>query len=143
MDGLDLLIELIKKSEGCYLRAYKCPAGVWTCGYGITGPNITESTKFTMAYAEATLRQRATGVMQEAIRQSPVLLDEKPERVAAIADFIFNLGPGAYRGSTLKKKVDARDWKSAQTEIMRWNHCNGKVLKGLTIRRQAEKELLT
>ena len=142
MDDIDILIDLIKKSEGYYLKAYKCPAGVWTCGYGITGPDIKESTRFTMAQAESTLLQRATEAMHEAVRLSPSLLFEKPERKTAIADFIFNIGAGAYRASTLKNMVDAKDWPRAQVEIMRWNHCNGKVLKGLTFRRQAEADLL-
>jgi lysozyme len=64
------------------------------------------------------------------------------EKQAAIADFVYNLGIGSYTSSTLKKKVDANDWISAAVEIKRWDKAGGKVLKGLTIRRNKEADLI-
>jgi lysozyme len=64
------------------------------------------------------------------------------EKQAAIADFIYNLGVGNYATSTLKKKVDVGDWVSAASEIKRWDKAAGKVLKGLTVRREKEAALL-
>ena len=64
------------------------------------------------------------------------------EKQAAIADFIYNLGVGNYAKSTLKKKVDAGDWLAASSEIKKWDKAAGKVLKGLTVRRAKEAELL-
>jgi lysozyme len=69
-------------------------------------------------------------------------LHETIERQAAIADFIYNCGGGAYKTSTLKKRVDATDWKSAKVELMRWTKAKGNVLPGLVKRRKKGAELL-
>jgi lysozyme len=63
-------------------------------------------------------------------------------RLAAISSFIYNLGAGAYRGSTLRKRINASDWEGAKEQIIKWNKAGGKVLRGLTKRREAEAALL-
>jgi len=63
-------------------------------------------------------------------------------QLAALIDFTFNLGTGALAGSTLRKCVNSGDWVGAREQIMRWNKARGKVLAGLTRRRQAEAGLL-
>jgi lysozyme len=73
---------------------------------------------------------------------SPRLLREPDRRLAAIISFAYNCGTGNYRISTLKKRVDAGDWAGAKQEIVRWNKAAGRVLNGLTRRRQAEAALL-
>jgi len=62
--------------------------------------------------------------------------------VAALISFCYNCGLGNYRISTLKKRVDAEDWEGAATEIVKWNKAAGRVLPGLTRRRQAEAVFL-
>jgi len=140
--SLEILINLIKEFEGCKLKAYKCPAGVWTVGFGATGKEINKDTVWTQEQANEQLHDRALDALHEAIRLSPILLHETIERQAAIADFIYNCGGGNYRASTLKKRVDAGDWNSAKKEIMRWDKVKGKPLAGLTRRRLIECDML-
>jgi len=139
---MDILLDIIKKYEGCRLKAYRCPAGVWTIGYGHTGRNITENTKpITQAQADTYLEDDAAYAIQAAIAYSPIL-SKYPTKRQAIADFIVNLGIGNYIKSTLKKRVDSGDWANAVIEIKRWNKSKGKVLLGLVKRRAEEAELL-
>ena len=141
MSALEILMKLIKESEGCSLKSYKCPAGVWTIGYGQT-KGIKEGMVWTQQQADEDLIKTALEVLNRAIKASLILADANMEKQAAIADFIYNLGIGNYSSSTLKKKVDAGDWIAASSEIKKWNKAAGKVLKGLTIRRQKEAALL-
>jgi lysozyme len=141
MSALEILIKLIKESEGCKLTSYKCPAGIWTIGYGQT-KGIKEGMTWTQNQADEDLVKTALEVLNRAIKYSPILATVNMEKQAAIADFIYNLGVGNYATSTLKKKVDAGDWVSAASEIKRWDKAAGKVLKGLTVRREKEAALL-
>jgi len=140
--SLEILISLIKEFEGCRLKAYKCPAGIWTVGWGAIGKGINKDTVWTQHQADEQLHDRALDALHEAIRLSPILLHETIERQSAIADFIYNCGINAYRKSTLKKRVDAGDWNSAKKEIMRWDKVKGKPLAGLTRRRLVECDML-
>jgi GH24 family phage-related lysozyme (muramidase) len=114
----------------------------WTIGWGCTGPDIVPGTVWTEQKAQeeldAHLIHFATGVL----KLSPILAKQPPRRLAAIISFAYNCGLGNYRISTLKKRVDAEDWAGAQEEIVKWNKAAGRVLRGLTLRRQAEAELL-
>lgn len=74
-----------------------------------------------------------------AVRLSPGL---SGDRLTAIADFIFNLGPTRYAASTLRRRVNDSDWCGARDEIRRWVFGGGKKLPGLVIRREAEAALL-
>jgi lysozyme len=141
MSALEILLKLIKESEGCKLKAYKCPAGIWTIGYGQT-KGIKEGMTWTQNQADEDLIQTALEVLNRTIKYSPILASANIEKLAAIADFIYNLGVGNYATSTLKKKVDVGDWVSAASEIKRWDKAAGKVLKGLTVRRAKEAALL-
>jgi lysozyme len=67
---------------------------------------------------------------------------DSPERLAAIIDFAFNLGTGRLKASTLRKKVNAKDWDAAGNEVMKWVRGGGKVLRGLVLRCEARKQLL-
>ena len=76
------------------------------------------------------------------LRYCPVLATEPEGRVAAIVDFTFNLGTGRLQTSTLRRRVNQRDWAAAATELRRWVYGGGKVLPGLVTRRDAEATLL-
>ena len=141
MNALDILLPLIRKSEGCALSAYKCPAGIWTIGYGCTGKNIAEGLEWNQATADLALIKRATQAINEALRVSPILIPH-PNKTAAIADLIFNLGLGGYVGHSLKPIVDKGDWVDAASEIQLFCRAGGKVLAGLQTRRMAEAKLL-
>jgi len=140
---LEHLLPIIRQFEGCKLTSYQCPAGVWTCGWGATGEDIGPSTKWTQEVADRVLRDTASEVIAQIIHASPTLADVPTTRVAALADFVYNLGIGNYNSSTLKECVDGGDWARAKTEILRWNKCKGKPLAGLTHRRALESEMLT
>ena len=135
------LLDTIRHFEGCKLKAYLCPAGVWTCGWGATGPDVVKGTVWTQEQADTRLIKDATRFMIEACAQSPVLWFDEDKR-SAITDFCFNLGTSRYKASTLKRRVNAGDWEGAQEELQKWVWSGGRKLPGLVLRRQAEALLL-
>ena len=135
------LLRLIRQFEGCRLRAYLCPAGVWTVGWGATGPGITRGVVWDQPTADARLGVDATKYLLAAIKQSPVLATDM-DRAAAVADFCYNLGTGRYRASTLRRKINAEEWNSACDELGKWVWGGGRKLPGLVRRRAAEATLL-
>jgi lysozyme len=142
MSDFKVLTQLIKDSEGCKLTAYQCPAGIWTIGYGCTGADIKKGLVWTQEQADAELDILVHDVLRKAMKASPSLVLASANKAIAIADFIFNLGIGNYSKSTLKKYVDQKNWLAAAGEIKKWDKANGIPLKGLTIRRKKEAELL-
>lgn len=135
------LLQLIRTFEGCRLRAYQCPAGVWTIGWGSTGPDVQRGVVWDRAQADARLRYDAGKCARAALKLSPVLAS-KPQQLAAVADFIYNLGAGRYRTSRLRKRIESQDMAGAATEINRWVVGGGRKLPGLVKRRAAEARLL-
>lgn len=138
-------IELAKRYEGFHRVAradpgraqpYICPAGYWTIGYGHLcdpkHPPITE------AEAESYLAGDLQTALAATLRYCPVLAAEPEGRLAAIVDFTFNLGAGRLQTSTLRRRVNQRDWNGAGQELKRWVYGGGKVLPGLVTRRAAE-----
>ena len=142
-------IELAKRFEGFHRVAradlgraqpYICPAGYWTIGYGHLcdrkHPPITE------AEADVYLARDLQSALAATLRYCPVLVTESEGRLAAIVDFTFNLGAGRLQTSTLRRRINQRDWAAAATELRRWVYGGGKVLPGLVARRAAECALL-
>ena len=119
---------------------YICPAGFWTIGYGhlcdAAHPPITEGA------AEIYLTRDLQTALVATLRYCPVLVTEPEGRLAAIVDFTFNLGAGRLQTSTLRRRVNQRDWPAAGTELRRWVYGGGKVLPGLVARRSAEAALI-
>ena len=141
MTTLEILFILIKEFEGCKLEAYKCPAGIWTIGYGQT-KGIKQGMKWTQQEADDNLLETCTVVIGEVIKASPILLLEDINKQAAIADFVYNLGITNYNESKLKLRINQKNWSSAATEIKKWDKAGGKILPGLVKRRQREADLL-
>ena len=143
---------LIKPFEGYHKKlpdggcvAYPDPgtgAEPWTIGWGSTGPDIRPGTTWSLEAAQARLNEEVTHFAMGVLRLSPTLRTAHPRQFAAIISFCYNCGLGNYRVSTLKKRVDAGNWAGAQEEIVKWNKAAGRVMKGLTIRRQAEAAML-
>lgn len=142
-------IELAKRFEGFHrvpkadpgrAHPYICPAGYWTIGYGhLCAPThspITENE------AEVYLAHDLQTALAATLRYCPVLATESEGRLAAIADFTFNLGAGRLQTSTLRRRINQRDWAAVDTELRRWIYGGGKVLPGLVARREAECALL-
>jgi lysozyme len=133
------LIALIQRFEGLRLRAYTCPAGVWTCGWGSTGPDVTPATEWTREQADARLMLDAQAATIAAKKLCPLA---DGDELAALADFAYNLGATRLAGSTLRRKFNAGDLAGARLEIRRWVYAGGRVLPGLVLRRAAEAALL-
>lgn len=128
-------VELIKVWEGCRLKAYRCSANVLTIGYGDTH-NVKENMVITQEEAEKRLIKHLT----ELDAQLSTLLNVplKPNQRAAILSLVFNIGIGAFRTSTLRKKINARDEEAVKIEFLKWNKVDGKVNQGLVNRRADE-----
>lgn len=123
---------------GC--RAYPDPGtggAPWTIGYGSTGPTIHKDTVWTHQQAEEAFEEHVQYFCNGVLRLCPNLINH-PRRLAAILSFAYNVGLGNLRISTLRKRVLAEDWEGAKVEIVKWNKANGRVLRGLTRRREAE-----
>jgi lysozyme len=133
------LAPLVRKFEGLRLRAYVCPAGVPTIGYGHT-PAVLNTT-ITKDEAETLLTKDMNAAVLAGIHASPSLA-LSPIALAAIADFIFNLGAGRYRASTLRHRINAGEWDEVPYELRRWVRGGGRVLPGLVARRSAEAALI-
>lgn len=146
-EAVGLAAALCRRFEGFVSAPYLCPAGVPTQGYGtvwrpdgrkvrMDDPPIDRDT------AEEWLQYTLlTDYMPGVLRASPVLL-YYPARLAAMTDFAYNLGVGRYRASTLRRRVNEEDWDGAGGELGKWVYSRGRVLRGLVLRRLAERELL-
>jgi lysozyme len=138
-DGL----ALIRRFEGLRTRAYRCPAGVWTIGYGHTEqagpPKVSSGTEITEAKAEEILRADvenfATGV------STCLKRDLEPAQFAALVSFAFNVGLGNFRRSSVLRAVNDGNFAAVPRRLLMWNKANGRVLPGLVSRRAAEAEL--
>jgi lysozyme len=136
---LAALYVLIRTFEGCRLVPYLCPAGVWTCGWGSTGPDVFPGRPWTQEYADQRMRMDALKFARGTLALCPSLTGD---RLSAIADFAYNVGLGALQASTLRRVVNAGHWDAAKVQLMRWVRGGGRVLPGLVKRRTAEANLL-
>lgn len=137
---------LARRFEGLYLTPYLCPAGVPTIGYGATfyenGSRVQMTDPaITKARAEELLLWHVRAQFLPQVRRLCPGVDDA-KRLAALIDFAFNLGNGNLRSSTLRRKVNADDWDAVPAEFRKWNKAGGRVLRGLTLRREAEIVLL-
>lgn len=118
----------------------------WTIGYGSTydidGTLVKPGDVWTKEKAIEVKKVVLNNFLRNLLVLSPTLIEENPYKIAAVLSWVYNIGLGNYRISTFKKKVDAKIWSEAAEECLKWNKAKGKVLKGLTLRRQAEKLLL-
>lgn len=131
-------LALIKQFEGCKLSAYKCPAGVWTIGYGSTGAHVYEGLKITQEQADDLLRKDLLRFEEGVSKLCPVASDNQ---FSALVSFAFNLGLGSLQTSTLRRMHNEGNYEAAAGQFTRWNKAKGKVLNGLTRRREAEARL--
>ena len=128
--------------EGVKLKAYPDPAtggDPWTVGVGHTGPEVVEGLEITEVQALDYLRTDIE-TAEKCINQC-VTGNLTQDQFDALCSFVFNLGCGNFRKSTLLKKINEEDDVGASEEFKRWDKANGKVMAGLTRRRMAEMEL--
>jgi lysozyme len=142
-------VELAKRFEGFHrvprsdpsrAHPYICPAGYWTIGYGRLckpdHPPITE------AEAETYLAEDLQTALRATLRYCPLLSTEDSGKLAAIVDFTFNLGAGRLQTSTLRRRINERNWGETCVELRRWVHGGGRMLPGLIARRELEAQMI-
>ncbi len=134
--------EIIKKWEGLRLKAYLCPAGVPTIGYGHTY-NVKMGQTISVVQAELFLDHDYQDAEEQVLSLVKVPLTEN--QLGALTSFVFNLGSGNLRISTLLRKLNLGDYSGAAEQFGAWNKArvNGAMiaLDGLTKRRADEKNL--
>lgn len=131
-------LDIIKRFEGCRLEAYlPTPNDVPTIGFGRTR-GVKMGGTCTEAEAEAWLREDVREAERAVLKINPPL---NANQFSACVSLAFNIGSNAFTGSSLARKLEAEDYDGAAEQFARWNKQKGKVLAGLTRRRQAEEEL--
>lgn len=145
--ALEVAHSLSKRFEGLSLVPYICPAQVPTIGRGtvykpdgskVTMQDAPISVQTADEWLSTTLQRNC---LPAAIKYTPALVGNQ-DSIGAIADFIYNLGASRYKTSTLRRRLNAKQWDEAQYEITRWTRANGRVLRGLQLRRAAEAQYL-
>lgn len=130
--------EIIHSSESIRLKAYRDSGGVWTIGWGHTK---TAKPGMEINRFEADkLFQKDVAHVEKAIRDA-VKVPLTQEQFDALVSFAYNVGTGAFRGSTLLKLLNQGKYTLAADQFLRWDKDNGKTLSGLTTRRRAERRL--
>jgi GH24 family phage-related lysozyme (muramidase) len=137
-------ILLIKKFEGCMLNAYQCSAGKWTIGYGNTfyedGTSVKSGDKISKERAEILLTLILVTFENDV--KKLVKSNINQYQFDALVSFAYNCGVGNLKASTLLKKVNINPSDaSIKSEFLKWNKAGGKILLGLTKRREAESNL--
>lgn len=147
-------VQLIKDFETLQLHAYPDPAThgePYTIGWGHTGPGVTPTSVITQHQAEAVL-DVDLDKFERAV-EAAVKVSVTDNQFSALVSIVFNVGPGAKdirdgvlvlksgQPSTLLRKLNAGDYAGAADQFLVWNKAAGRVLKGLTRRREAERDL--
>jgi lysozyme len=136
-------LALIEQAEGCRLTAYPDPGtggDPWTIGTGHTGPDVHEGLTITQAQADDLLRQDLARFEQGVAALVAGHLTTQ-DQFDALVSFAFNLGLGAFGGSSLLRLHNGGTYAAAAGEFGKWIHSNGRVLPGLVRRRAAEAAL--
>ena len=134
-DGLTLT----EQFEGCRLVAYQDQVGVWTIGDGHTGSGVVSGLTITQDQAEDLLTSDVAA--SAAYVNAAVMVELQQNEFDALVDFVFNLGRGAFAGSTLLKNLNAGQFDAAAAQFDLWDHAGGQVVAGLLRRRQAEQAM--
>jgi len=131
-------LELVKQFEGCKLKAYVCPAGVLTIGYGSTGKHVKPGMVITQDQADELLRSDLRRFEDGVSDLCKVATDNQ---FSALVSFAFNVGLGSLTTSTLRRMHNEGYYDQAAGQFARWNKGGGRVLAGLTKRRASEAAL--
>ncbi len=137
-------LNLIKQFEGCLLKAYKCPAGIWTIGYGHTG-SAKEGQVISQKQADDLLEKDVQKFVEGVNRFIKVELNQN--QFDALVSFAFNCGLGSLQSSTLLNFINIKQFDKAALEFDKWNKVRNpktkqlEVSTGLTRRRSEEKAL--
>ena len=134
----NILFEKLKEFEGCRLTAYKCPGGEWTIGYGHTH-NVRKGDTISQWWADELLH-RDIAVAEGQVRRLGCCRTQG--ELDACVSFVFNLGLGNFKGSTLYRKIisGTATKEAIQKEFCRWVYADGVELPGLVKRREWEAQ---
>ena len=132
-------LALTKSFEGLRLEAYQDCGGVWTVGYGHTGPGVVQGMTVNDAEAEVLLLADLDDAVACVNRKVMVAISQS--QFDAMVDFSFNAGRGNFLKSTLLRKVNAGDFAGAAAQFGLWVHAGGEVVPGLVRRRKAEADM--
>ena len=140
--------KIIRAFEGCRLSAYKCPAGIWTIGWGATivnGAAVREGDTISQSLADELLRAEILRIAAQLHEIIPVSAKWGGNQQAAVLSWIYNVGLGAAKDSTLRRRINAGEGGPVviPQELPKWDKANGAALPGLTRRRAAEAALFT
>jgi lysozyme len=135
----DTGLALTKSFEGLHLEAYRDCAGIWTIGYGHTGPGVFAGEFLSEIRADELLRDDLADAVACVNRVVQTVISQG--QFDALVDFCFNAGRGNFGQSTLLRKVNGRDFGGAAAQFALWVHAGGAVVNGLVRRRKAEAEV--
>jgi lysozyme len=135
----DTGLALTKNFESCVLTAYADQGGVWTIGYGHTGPGVHAGMTITQAQADIFLESDVSGAVTCINKLATAKINQN--QFDALVDFVFNLGCASLSISQLLREVNSGNFSDAATQFLRWDHVKGVVVQGLLRRRQAEATL--
>lgn len=136
-------LDLIRRWEGCRLKAYRDSAGVWTIGYGLTSAagivQVYEGMVITQRQADDYLA-RALVKYEQAVEQAITRPMTQPQ-FDSMTSLCYNIGPGAFAGSTVARRFNAGDIAGAGEAFLMWTKAGGRELQGLVNRRHDERRL--
>lgn len=130
---------LIKRFEQCRLTSYQDQRGIWTIGWGHTGPEVIEGLTCTQTQADTWFLADTHFAVVAVIKSLAVQLTQN--EFDALVCFTFNVGAGSEAHSTLLRLVNLGQTQQAADQFPIWNHVDGVVDPGLTRRRTAEQAL--
>ena len=136
-------LDLIKRWEGLRLTAYQDSVGIWTIGYGHTAEAGPPAPKAGMKITEkeaADILARDLGQYERAVTKA-LSVAPTSYQFAAMTSLCFNIGPTNFAKSSVVRRMNEGNPKAAADAFLLWNKAGGKVLKGLTARREDEKKL--
>ena len=134
---LNIALPIIKAYEGCQLKAYLCPAGIWTIGWGQTGKEIKEGVFWTQKQADAALKASVSVFIREVLKL--IKVRARPEQIAALVSFAYNLGTPSLAKSTLLRLFNEnKNVEEISSQFLLWSKANNKRLLGLLLRRASE-----
>tara|TARA_X000001382_G_scaffold14966_2_gene9619 strand:+ start:2880 stop:3323 length:444 start_codon:yes stop_codon:yes gene_type:complete len=137
-------LDLIKTFEGFRSKPYFCSAMVATIGFGSTWS--FDGSRVTLSHRSIT-KDEAEELLLREIRKSEKAVDRlikvelNENEHSALQSFVYNLGSGRLQSSTLRRKINRGDFEGAADEFPKWRRAGGKILKGLVLRRAAERKL--
>lgn len=139
IEALAIALELIKRFEGCRLRAYQDIVGVWTIGYGSTG-GVHAGMVWTQEQADAVLSLRVKEFLLGVLQACPQLVSN-PYQLAACTSLAYNIGLGAFKASSVCRYTKRGEIEKAANSFELWDKAGQRVVRGLTLRRLSEKEV--